>query len=356
MTTVLSKEFGFTKDGQKVSAFEMRNEKGMLVRVLDYGCTIQSITVPDRNGMPIDVVLGYDDIASYENGSCYYGATIGRYANRIGGAHFVLDGKEYLLEKNSENGHNHIHGIFAKRIFDTSVEDGVLVLKYYSPDMEEGYPGNLNLEIRYLLCENNTLEVTYSAATDAPTIINLTNHCYFNLNGQDGSTILDHKVRLNCSSFSEYDEYFAQTGKIIPVDNTPLDLRNEQTIGARFDDDYPKFRVCTGYDHNMILDGESGELKPIGTAKSEKSGIGMEVFTTEPAIQFYSGNFIHFDPVESGKNGIRYPKNGGFCMEAQHYPDSVNHPHFPTTVLRPGEIYSQKTLYRFNTASLKNHC
>ena len=354
--SIVPKKFGFTKDGRKVSAFEMRNENGMLVRVLDYGCIIQSIIVPDKNGTPVDVVLGYDDVPSYENGSCYYGATIGRYANRIGGARFKLDGKEYWLEKNSENGHNHIHGVFAKKIFDTSIEKDTLVLRYFSPDMEEGYPGNLTLEIRYLLRENNTLEVTYSATTDAPTILNLTNHCYFNLNGQDGSTILDHKVRLNCGYFSEYDEFFAQTGKIIPVDNTPLDLRKEQTIGARFDDSYPKFRVCTGYDHNMILDGEPGEWKQVGTAKSEKSGIGMEVFTTEPAIQFYSGNFIHFDPVKSGKNGVCYPKNGGFCMEAQHYPDSVNHPHFPTTVLRPGEIYSQKTLYRFNTASLKNHC
>ena len=356
MVTVFSEKFGRTKEGREVTAFELHSDSGMRVKVLDFGCTLHSIIVPDQNGIPTDVVLGYDDITSYENGSCYYGATIGRYANRIGGARFVLDGKEYLLEKNSPNGHNHIHGVFSKRIFDVSVEDDVLVLKYLSPDMEEGYPGNLNLEIRYRLSENNTLEVAYTATTDAPTIINLTNHCYFNLNGQDGSTILDHKVKLNCDYFSEYDEFFAQTGKLISVENTPLDLRKEQTIGARFNDDYPKFRVCTGYDHNMILNGEPNELKLVGSARSAKTGIGLEVFTTEPAIQFYSGNFIHFDPVESGKNGIRYPKNGGFCMEAQHYPDSVNHPHFPTTVLRPGEIYSQKTLYRFNTASLKNHC
>lgn len=349
MTTVKKNEFGTTKDGQKVTAFEMRNANGMSVRLLDFGCTIQSITVPDRNGKSIDVVLGYDDIASYENGSCYYGATIGRYANRIGGARFVLDGKEYQLDNNSENGHNHIHGVFAKRMFDTDTDNGDVVLRRFSPDMEEGYPGNLDLEIRYRLSDDNALEIDYSATTDAPTVINLSNHCYFNLNGLDGSTILDHRVRLNSSYYTEYDEVFAQTGRIIPVDNTPLDLRKEQTFGDRFDDDYPPFRVCTGYDHNMVLDGAAGELKPIGTAKSDKSGIWMEAFTTEPAIQLYSGNFIHFDPVPYGKSGIRYPKNGGFCMEAQHYPDSVNHPHFPSTVLRPGEVYRQKTIYRFKT-------
>ena len=177
-------------------------------------------------------------------------------------------------------------------------------------------------------------------------VLNLTNHCYFNLNGPDGSTVLNHKIRLNSSSFTEYTESFAQTGRILPVEQTPLDFRTEHSFGERFDDDYHQLRICTGYDHNMILDGEAGELKAIGTARSEKTGISLEAFTTEPAIQLYSGNFIHFDPVPKGKYAIRYPKNGGFCFEAQHYPDSVRHPNFPSTVLRPGEIYRQKTVYR----------
>ena len=332
-----------------MNAFEICNGNGMGLTVLDYGCTIQSIIVPDRNGELIDVVLGYDDIESYENGSCYYGATLGRYANRIGGGRFILAGKEYQLEKNSENGHNHIHGIFAKRVFDTAADNGDLILRRFSPDMEEGYPGNLSLEIRYRLGEDNTLEINYTATTDAVTVLNLSNHCYFNLNGQDGSTVLDHRLRLNSSFYTEYTEVFAQTGRIISVDDTPLDFRREHTFGERFNDDYPPFRVCTGYDHNMILDGDQGVLKPIGTVKSEKSGIILEAFTTEPAIQLYSGNFIHFDTVSCGKNGVRYPKNGGFCLEAQHYPDSVNHPHFPSTVLRPDEVYEQKTIYRFKT-------
>lgn len=238
---------------------------------------------------------------------------------------------------------------YFKRVFDTAIENGDVVLRCFSPDMEEGYPVNLRLEIRYRLCEDNALEITYSATTDAPTVINLSNHCYFNLNGLDGSKILDHHLWLNSSCYTEYDEVFAQTGRRVPVDNTPLDFRTEHTFGSRFDDDYPPFRVCTGYGHNMVLDGAEGELKPIGTAWSDQTGIRIEAFTTEPAIQLYSGNFIHCDPSPCGKNGIRYPKNGGFCMEAQHFPDSVNHPDFPSTVLRPGEVYRQKTIYRFKT-------
>jgi len=345
MVTISDKEFGRTKAGQKVTAFEMSNSNGMSVRVLDFGATVQSIVVPDGNGVPTDVVLGYDDVESYENGSCFYGAIVGRCANRIKNARFMLDGKEYQLEKNE--GENHNHGIFNKRMFDAHTEDDTLILRYVSPDMEEGYPGNLTVEVSYRLCEDNALEINYKATTDAPTILNLSNHSYFNLSGQDGSTVLDHKLWLNSSNFTEYDETFAQTGRIIPVENTPLDFREEQTIGSRFDSDYPRFRVCTGYDHNMVLDGAEGELKPIGIAKSEKSGIILEAFTTEPAIQLYSANYIQFDPVPNGKNGIRYPKNGGLCMEAQHYPDSINHPNFPSTVLRPGETYRQKTVYRF---------
>lgn len=349
MVTVHTKEFGRTKTGQTVNAFELCSGSGMRVRILDLGGTVQSITLPDRCGVPTDVVLGYDDAESYENGSCFYGAVVGRYANRIGNARFVLDGKEYLLEK-SPGENNHVHGVFNKRMFTASFDAGALVLRYVSPDMEEGYPGNLNVEVRYRLTEDNALELTYRATTDAPTVLNLTNHSYFNLNGQDGSTILDHKLRLNSSRFTEYAASFAQTGRILPVENTPLDFRQEQGIGARFADDYPQFRLCTGYDHNMILDGKAGTLRQIGAARSDRSGICLEAFTTEPAAHFYSGNYMHFDTAPNGKDGIRYPKNGGFCLEAQHYPDAVNHPHFPSTVLRPGEEYRQKTVYRFTTA------
>ena len=348
MITISTKPFGQTKDGKTVTAFEFKNSNGMSVVILNLGATVQSVIVPDKNGVPTDILLGYDDVASYENGTCYYGAVVGRYANRIGGARFVLDGKEYLLE-NSIGETNHVHGIFNKRLFEPSVDGTELVLRYTSPDGEEGFPGNLNLEVRYRLTENNALEIKYKATTDAPTIVNLTNHSYFNLNGQDGSTVLDHRLQLNCIAFTEYADSFAQTGKIIPVDNTPLDFRKEQIINDCINADYRQLRICTGYDHNMIVDGEAGELRRVGSLKSDKSGICMEAFTTEPAIQLYTANFIHYDPVEHGKNGVRYPRQGGLCMEAQHYPDAPNHPHFPSTVLRPDEVYTQKTVYQFKT-------
>ena len=347
MVTVNSKEFGKTKDGRTVTAFELSNQNKMSVRILNLGGIIQSVCVPDRDGNIIDVALGYENVESYENGSCYYGAVVGRYANRIGGGRFVLDGKEYLLETNEE-GH-HIHGVFPKRIFDSKIDGEDLILSYFSPDMEEGYPANFSVDIRYHLTEDNALEINYSATADAPTIVNLTNHSYFNLNGQDGSTVLDHRLWLNCIAYTQYTETFAQTGKLIPVDNTPMDFRKERVIRESINDEYPELRVCTGYDHNMVLDGKEGELKPIGTLKSDKSGICLEAFTTEPAIQLYTANFIHFDPVEHGKNGVRYPRQGALCFEAQHYPDSLNHPHFPNTVLRPGEVYTQKTVYKFKT-------
>ena len=346
MVSIQTRDFGRTRDGSRVTAFELTNGNGIFVRFLDFGCTIQSVVVPDRRGIPTDVVLGYDDIGSYEEGTCFYGAVVGRYANRIGNARFMLDGKEYHLEKSiGEN--NHVHGVFSKRMFEAAIDNDTVVFRYLSPNMEEGYPGNLCLEVRYKLTDDNSLILIYKATTDAPTILNLSNHSYFNFNGQDGSTIFDHKIKLNCSCFTEYTPSFAQTGRIIPVDNTPLDFRKEHTIGERFDDDYSQFKICTGYDHNMILDGREGELKAIGTARNDANGICMEAFTTEPAIHFYSGNYMHFDNSKCGKGGVRYPKNGGFCFEAQHYPDSVNHPHFPSTVLRPGEVYKQKTIYRF---------
>ena len=346
MITITSKEFGHTKDGRKVTAYEFANSNGVCVRILNYGCAIQSITMPDKNGKIVDVILGYDDVASYEEGSCFYGSIVGRYANRIKDGRFVLDGKEYQLEKNSPNGQNHLHGVFAKRLFDASVEGDTLVLHYVSPDGEEGYPGNLDVEMRYTFHEDNALEINYKATTDAPTILNLTNHCYFNLNGNDGSTVLNHKVRLNCIGFTEYSDTFAPTGRIIPVDGTPLDFRKEHKLEEGFDDDYYQLRICTGYDHNMVIDGKEGELKFIGTAMSEKTGISLEAYTTEPAIQFYSGNYIQFDSASVGKNGIRYPKNAGLCFEAQHYPDANNHENFPNVVLRPGEVYRQKTIYK----------
>lgn len=345
MITITSKEFGKTSDGRLVTAYEFKNDNQMAVSILDFGCTIQKITLPDKDGIIRDIALGYDDVASYEAGSCYYGAVVGRYANRIGNASFVLDGKKYQLEKTpGEN--NHVHGVFAKRLFKSRIEGEYLVLNYLSPSNDEGYPGNLDVEVRFHLSDDNEIEISYLATTDEPTILNLTNHCYFNLNGQDGSTVFDHIVKLNCSNYTEYNDDFSQNGNITSVLNTPLDFKEEHSIGERFNDDYYQLRICTGYDHNMIIDGAPNELKYVGSCRNEKTGISLEMHTTEPAIQFYSGNYMHFDPVKFGKNGVHYPKNGAFCFEAQHYPDSPRYAHFPNTVLRPGEKYTQKTIYK----------
>ena len=349
--SVTREVLGLSPEGKNYERFILRDENtGAYVALLNLGCILQEIFVPARNGVLTDVAVGYDTAEEYAATHSFFGAVLGRFANRIGDARFMLDGKEYLLEKTSENGLHHLHGVYAKRLF-SCVEAGerALTFRYVSPDNEERFPGELCVEVRYTLGDDNSLGLHYVATTDAPTILNLTNHTYFNLDGQGGSTVLEHKVRLNCSYFSEYTDTFSQTGRIISVDNTPLDFRKEQTIGARFDDDYRQFRICTGYDHNMIIDGKDGELKPIGTAKSDKSGIMLEAFTTEPAIQFYSGNYIQFDTATRGKNGVRYPKNGGLCFEAQHYPDSINHENFPSVVLRPGETYLQTTIYRLKT-------
>ena len=347
MVTVLTREFGQTKEGRSVTSFDLCNGNGMRVRILDFGATVQSVIVPDRNGDPVDVALGYDDVASYESGTCFFGAVVGRYANRLKDSRIVVDGREYRLPPNSESECNHVHGVYAKRMFDAAVEGEEIVLRYLSPDGEEGYPGTLSVEVRYRLSEDNALTIDYRATTDAPTVLNLTNHSCFNLNGADGSTIFDHRVWLNSSHFTEYEEGFAQTGRILSVEGTPLDFRQEHTFGERFNDEYHQLRMCTGYDHNMICDGQAGTLRPIGRVTGDKTGICLEAFTTEPAFQFYSGNYIHFDPAPCGKGGVRYPKNAGFCLEAQHYPDSPRHPHFPSVALRPGEEYRQTTVYRF---------
>ena len=344
---IVSKAFGKTKSDEDVTAFTLTNHSGSKATILDFGATIQSLFVPDKNGNMVDVILGYDDISYYEIGGCFYGAIVGRYANRIKDCLFPLDGKMVQLEKNSSEP-NHVHGVFSKRMFKVSIEKDCLCLSYLSPDGEEGFSGNLRLEVRYVLTEDNAIEISYKATTDAPTAINLTNHAYFNLNGQDGSTVFDHIVMLNSDAYTEYEDTFAQTGRIIPVEGTPLDFRKAHAIGETINEDYYQLRLCAGYDHNMIINGTPGTLRFIGKALSPKTGICLEAFTTEPAIQFYTSNYVHFDPAPTGKNGIRYPKQGGLCMEAQHYPDSVNHPHFPSTILRPGETYIQKTIYRLS--------
>lgn len=346
MIRITSEPFGSTKEGRAVARWTMENDAGMTVRVLDYGCTIQSVVVPDRNGDPVDVVLGYDDLAGYEAGSCWFGAFVGRYANRIKNAAFSLNGKTYTLPEN--DGPNHLHGTFERRVFDAAAEGDTLVLRYVSPDGEEGFPGTLSVVVAYTLTEDNALRLEYRAEADADTVVNLTNHSYFNLSGAGSGDVLRHLLRLDASRFTEADGESIPTGRILPVEGTALDFRREKAIGRNLDDEDPILRLCCGYDHNLILDKGPG-FGPGGTAYSPDTGIEMTFSTTQPALQFYAGNHVAEDAAPAGKGGVRYPKRGGFCLESQHYPCSPNFPDFPTTLLRPGEEYREITEYRFGT-------
>lgn len=340
---ITSEPFGVTKSGEAVTRWTLQNAAGMEVRILSYGCTVQSILVPDAAGKKIDVALGYDDLAGYEAGSCFFGCFIGRYANRIKGARFWLNGREYALEKN--DGENHLHGVYCTSVFDGAVEDGALVLRRLSPDGEEGYPGALHVEVRYALTDRNELVMDYRAVTDADTVVNFTNHTYFNLNG--GGDVLGHRLSISADHFGEGDAQTLPTGRILRVIGTPMDFRSGRVIGEDIDCDWDQIRNCRGYDHNFIIRGEPGELRRMAAARGDVSGIRMEASTTQPAMQLYTGNYVDGDAAKSGKGGVRYPRYGGFCLESQHYPCSPNFPDFPSTVLRPGEEYHETTVYRF---------
>ena len=344
MISIKTEAFGKTKDGVSISRHIMENDNGMKVSLLDYGCVVQSIVVPGKNGDPVDAVLGYDDIAGYEEGSCFLGTFVGRYANRIKNSCFELNGRTYRLEPNE--GRNHLHGTYTRRIFKGETCGDSVVFKGTSPDGEEGYPGNLTFEVKYTLTDDNALEIEYLASTDADTVLNFTNHSYFNLNG-DGGDVLGHNLTLLSDSFTEGDPECIMTGNILTVDGTPMDFRNGKTIGQDIGADYEPLRLASGYDHNFILDNEQGSLIKFAECTGDKSGVSLECFTTQPGVQFYSGNFLEGDTAKCGKGGVRYPKYGGFCLETQHYPCSPNFPEFPSTVLHPDETYCEKTVYRF---------
>ena len=348
MINILPESFGTTRDGKPVTRYTLVNSNGVGVRILSYACAIQSIFVPDRNGDFRDVVLGYSSLEGYEEGTVYYGAFIGRCANRIKGAEFTLNDQTVRLEKN--DGNNHLHGTFARRVFDGYIDNDAIVFRFISHPSEEGYPGILSVELRYRLTEDNALEIEYRATTDEDTVVNLTNHAYFNLSG-DGSDILDHALRLDADRFTETDAENLPTGRILDVEGTPFDFRIAKPIGQDIFADDEQLRLCRGYDHNFILNKEPGEMKLFAEASSPKSGITLAAYTTEPAVQLYTGNFLDIDAAPCGKNRISYPRHGGFALEAQHYPSSPNFPDFPSVVLRKGERYYQKTVYRFSVES-----
>jgi aldose 1-epimerase len=349
--------FDETAGGEQVDVYTLRNANGVTVRAINYGGIILSLEVPDRDGRLEDVVLGYESLAEYEADSPYFGAIIGRYGNRIAGGEFELDGETYSLAVN--NGPNHLHGGirgFDKVVWDArpvEADGGVgIVFTYTSEDGEEGYPGTLSAEVTYTLTDDDELIFDYVATTDKATPINLTQHSYFNLAGFDGAgDVLGHELMLDADGFTPVDETLIPTGEVRPVAGTPFDFTSPRPIGERInDEENEQIAHGGGYDHNFVLNREGANAdEPVLAARVHEpsSGRVMEVYTTEPGVQFYSGNFL--DGSLTGKSGVVYAHRSGFCLETQHFPNSPNEPSFPSTILRPGETYRSQTTYRFTT-------
>lgn len=341
---VQKQKFGQLPDGQQVEIFTLTNASGIKARLMTYGATLVSLVVPDRDGQLADITLGFDDLEGYLKSSPYFGSTVGRYANRIAKGRFTLDGVEYELAVN--NGENHLHG--GIKGFDKVVwkaepfqeEDSVGVkFEYLSIDGEESYPGNLNCTVVYTLTNQDELKISYEATTDKATPINLTHHSYFNLNGQGNGDILGLELMLNADRYTPVDEGLIPTGEIVSVEGTPMDFRSAKAIAQDIEN------VEGGYDHNFVLNGEKGEMKLAARLHDPKTGRTMEISTTEPGIQFYSGNFL--DGTITGKAGKVYQKHYGLCLETQHFPDSPNNPDFPSTIIHPGEKYTSLTVHKF---------
>ncbi len=346
--SIQEKDFGEI-DGKKITLYTLSNGKGMTVKIANYGGTIVNIEVPDRDGKMGDVCLGFDSISEYVEKSPFFGCIAGRYANRIAKGKFTLDGKEYTLATNNEP--NHLHG--GKKGFDKQVwnaktgPDNKLTLNWTSPDGDEGYPGALSVELTYTLNEDNGLQIDYHATTDKPTVLNLTNHCYFNLSGHGEDTILDHLMQINADRYTPVDATSIPLGPLATVEGTPFDFRKATAIGARIETDNEQLKNGKGYDHNFVIkDSRDGKLQHVATVTDPKTGRVLEVHSSEPGLQFYCGNFL--DNLK-GKDGKTYLHRGGFCLESQTFPDSPNQASYPSPVLRPGESYKQTTIYRFDT-------
>ena len=341
--------FGVTKRGEPVTLYRLENKAGASVELLDYGATVRALQVPDKNGRMTDVVLGFDSIDGYEKNEAYLGAFIGRYANRIGGARFVLEengeSRAYRVTANEKNRclHGGAQG-FDKCMYEVTEEGDAFVFSRLSPDGEEGFPGNLSVRVAYRLTEENALEISYLATTDRKTVINLTNHSYFNLNG--AGNILNHTLMIDAASITETDENFNITGNLLPVCGTPFDFREKKTVGRDIKNDHAQLRYGSGYDHNFVLNGQG--FRRIASLEGDESGIVMDVFTDMPGVQFYAANFLAGGPV--GKGGRVHENHGALCLETQNYPDAPNQKSFPCAVLSPGSVYETRTTYAFSVA------
>jgi aldose 1-epimerase len=349
---IKSQEFGMA-DGKRIELYKLTNKNGVEVDISTYGGVVQSLKVPDKNGKFADVVLGYDDLKGYEADKSFFGALIGRYGNRIAHGKFSLDGHTYSIPLN--DGENTLHGGlkgFNKKHWTAKEAPGAssqsLTLTYLSKDGEEGYPGNLNVKVVYTLTDSNELKIEYNATTDKDTVLNLTNHSYFNLSGQGSGDILGHELTLHADKFTPVNSTLIPTGELRSVKGTPFDFTKATAIGLRIGQDDEQLKFAKGYDHNWVLNsGISATPKLAAEVYDPASGRVLEVLTTEPGIQFYTGNFL--DGSAHGKEGKVYNFRGALCLETQHFPDSPNHPDFPTTELKPGQTYHSLTIYKFST-------
>jgi len=342
--TVTKSPFGATPDGQSVNLYSCTNAQGWVMKLMTYGATVVQLRAPDREGKMENITLGFDSLDGYLGDHPYFGATVGRYANRIAGGQFTLDGKQYTLATN--NGPNHLHGGnvgFSRVVWDAApvkTDKAVGVeFTYVSPDGDEGYPGRLTVTVTYTLTNENAMRIDYEAVTDQATPINLTNHCYWNLSGEGSGKILDHQLMLNADQYLPVDDTLIPTGKLAAVAGTPFDFRQPHRIGARIDQvsgDPP------GYDHCFVLRNQDGDMALAARVTEPDSGRVLEILTTQPGIQFYTGNFLDGSDANGG-----YGRNEGFCLETQHYPDSPNQSAFPSVILRPGDTYRQSTIHRF---------
>lgn len=345
-----STSFGMV-DGQEAKLFTLKNANGVEAVISNYGGTIVSLKAPGKDGQRADVCLGFDTVERYVKDSPYFGCLVGRYANRIAKGKFTLDGKEYTLATNNDP--NHLHGGkvgFSKKIWTVEeATDSVLKLSYTSPDGEEGYPGTLKCVVTYTLKDDNGLQIDYEATTDKPTVLNLTNHCYFNLAGHGDGTILDHELMIAADRYNPIDATSIPLGELAPVEGTPFDFRKPTPIGARIAADDQQLKNGQGYDHNFVIkDSRDGKLQKVAEVHDPKSGRLLEVFSTEPGLQLYTGNFLPKKEAGglAGKDGQTYNYRGAFCLEAQTFPDSPNQTQFPSPILRPGEVYKQTTIYK----------
>lgn len=339
--------YGTTASGQKVNSFLLENRRGTRVSVIEYGCRITHLLVPDRSGRLTDVVLGCRDLEAYEQDDLFLGAFVGRVANRIEGAHFTLEGKEYQLEVN--NGPNHNHGVWHQRVFEgRALGPDTVEFIYHSPDGEDGFPGNVSVSVRYTLTEDNRLILDYTAAADAVTPINLTNHSYFNLDGAGGTSVLDHKLTVYAHQYTPADAVSCPDGRILPVEGTPMDFTIGHAIGRDIGADFQQLIWGNGYDHNYVIDREEPGLVRAARLESEKTGIWMECSTTQPGIQIYTGNYLQ--DADLAKPGFVHAPRAAVCLETQHFPCALSRPNFPSILLRPGRLLRENTVYAFGCA------